>query len=144
MRTIDRASSFKRDYKREAKGQHRATLDDELKPILVALATDQPLDARYRDHDLSGDWAGSDFLIPRYNGWHLFRRAAEWMAPSVAGVGVVATCLVRMAHPTPRPPGVACRVRHAHLGSGGPRPMSKIVPSPFRFRPGFPREDQEI
>ncbi|MBU2803843.1 type II toxin-antitoxin system mRNA interferase toxin, RelE/StbE family [Acidithiobacillus ferrooxidans] len=25
---------------------------------MVALATDQPLDARYRDHDLSGDWAG--------------------------------------------------------------------------------------
>jgi len=44
MRTIDRASSFKRDYKREAKGQHRATLDSELKPVLVALATDQPLD----------------------------------------------------------------------------------------------------
>ncbi len=40
MRTIDRASSFKRDYKREAKGQHRATLDDALKPVLVALATD--------------------------------------------------------------------------------------------------------
>ncbi|EPG5991846.1 type II toxin-antitoxin system YafQ family toxin [Pseudomonas aeruginosa] len=29
-----------------------------LKPVLVALATDQPLDVRYRDHDLSGDWAG--------------------------------------------------------------------------------------
>lgn len=58
MRTIDRASSFKRDYKREAKGQHRATLDSDLKPVLVALVTDQPLDARYRDHDLSGDWAG--------------------------------------------------------------------------------------
>ena len=58
MRTIDRASAFKRDYKREAKGQHRATLDNELKPVFVALATDQPLDARYRDHDLSGDWAG--------------------------------------------------------------------------------------
>lgn len=58
MRTIDRSSAFKRDYKREAKGQHRATLDDALKPVLVALATDQPLDARYRDHDLSGDWAG--------------------------------------------------------------------------------------
>jgi mRNA interferase YafQ len=52
MRTIDRASSFKRDYKREAKGQHRATLDSELKPVLVALATDQPLDAKCRDHDL--------------------------------------------------------------------------------------------
>ena len=58
MRTIDRSSAFKRDYKREAKGQHRATLDDSLKPVLVALATDQPLDACYRDHDLSGDWAG--------------------------------------------------------------------------------------
>jgi len=58
MRTIDRASAFKRDYKREAKGQHRATLDNELKPVLVALAADQPLDAKYRDHDLSGDWAG--------------------------------------------------------------------------------------
>ena len=26
--------------------------------VLDALVTDQPLDARYRDHDLSGDWAG--------------------------------------------------------------------------------------
>ena len=58
MRTIDRSSAFKRDYKREAKGRHRATLDDDLKPVLVALVTDQPLDGRYRDHDLSGDWAG--------------------------------------------------------------------------------------
>jgi len=58
MRTIDRSSAFKRDYKREAKGQHRATLDDVLKAVLVPLALDQPLDARYRDHDLSGDRAG--------------------------------------------------------------------------------------
>ncbi len=58
MRTIESASAFKRDYKREAKGQYRATLDDTLKPVLLALATDQPLDARHRDHDLSGDWAG--------------------------------------------------------------------------------------
>ncbi|MDR2220487.1 MAG: type II toxin-antitoxin system YafQ family toxin [Methylobacillus sp.] len=58
MRTIDRSSAFKRDYKRETKGQHRATLDDVLKPVLIALATDQPLETRYRDHDLSGDWAG--------------------------------------------------------------------------------------
>lgn len=32
--------------------------NDDLKPVLVALATDQPLDVRYRDHDLSSDWAG--------------------------------------------------------------------------------------
>ena len=58
MRKIDRSSVFKRDYKREAKGQHRATLDTELMPVLVALSNDQPLESRHRDHDLSGDWAG--------------------------------------------------------------------------------------
>jgi mRNA interferase YafQ len=58
MRTIDRSSAFKRDYKREAKGQHRTTLDDAIRPVLTALATDQSLEPRYRDHDLSGDWAG--------------------------------------------------------------------------------------
>ena len=57
MRTIDRSSAFKRDYKREAKGQHRATLDDTLAG--AGRAGDRSaLDARYRDHDLSGDWAG--------------------------------------------------------------------------------------
>lgn len=58
MRTIERSSAFKRDYKREPKGQHRATFDDVLKLVLSALVTDQPLDARYLDHDLSADWAG--------------------------------------------------------------------------------------
>ena len=46
MRAIDRASSFKRDYKREAKGQHRTTRDSKLKQVLVALVTDQPLAAK--------------------------------------------------------------------------------------------------
>lgn len=60
MRRIDRSSAFKRDYKRETKKQRRrrTTLDNALKAVLVALATDQPLVARHRDHDLSGDWAG--------------------------------------------------------------------------------------
>jgi mRNA interferase YafQ len=58
MRTIERSSVFKRDYKRESKGQHRATLDADLVPILMALADDRPLDAKHRDHDLGGDWKG--------------------------------------------------------------------------------------
>ncbi|TSA01287.1 MAG: type II toxin-antitoxin system YafQ family toxin [Methylococcus sp.] len=58
MRTIDRSSAFKRDYKRESKGQHRLSLDDALMSVLVALAKDETLDTRYRDHDLSGHWAG--------------------------------------------------------------------------------------
>ncbi|MBV1702885.1 MAG: type II toxin-antitoxin system YafQ family toxin [Hyphomicrobiales bacterium] len=58
MRTIDRSSAFKRDYKREAKGRHRDKLDAVLKPVLVALASDEPLESRCHDHDLSGDWSG--------------------------------------------------------------------------------------
>jgi len=58
MRKIERTGQFKRDYKRESKGQHRATLDAALMPVLQALANDAPLEARYRDHALSGDWQG--------------------------------------------------------------------------------------
>jgi mRNA interferase YafQ len=58
MRTIERSSAFRRDYKREARGQHRATLDDDLMPALAAPANDRPLETRHRDHDLSGDWSG--------------------------------------------------------------------------------------
>jgi mRNA interferase YafQ len=58
MRTIERSSAFKHDYKRVAKGKHRAVLDAELMPVLAVLANDQPLEARHRDHDLSGNWVG--------------------------------------------------------------------------------------
>ena len=56
MRKIETTSSFKRDFKREAKGQHRAVLDTELKQVITALANDLPLAAKYRDHPLSGIW----------------------------------------------------------------------------------------
>lgn len=58
MRTIERSSTFRRDYKRASKGRHRATRDKELKPVLLALASDDPLEARHRDHDLAGNWLG--------------------------------------------------------------------------------------
>jgi mRNA interferase YafQ len=56
MRTIEWTSQFKRDYKREGKGQHRKTLDVDLFPVVDALANDQLLELRYRDHTLTGDW----------------------------------------------------------------------------------------
>jgi len=58
MRTIERSTTFKRDFKREMKGRYRSTLSADLTEILVALASDAPLDVRFRDHDLSGEWAG--------------------------------------------------------------------------------------
>ncbi len=56
MRTPDYTGQFKRDYKREAKGLHRATLDADLYVVLFALLADQPLPPRHRDHALTGDW----------------------------------------------------------------------------------------
>ena len=56
MRTIERTGQFKRDYKRESKSQHRLTLQADLTAVVVALANDQALDPRLRDHGLTGDW----------------------------------------------------------------------------------------
>lgn len=56
MRRIERTGQFRRDYKREAKGQHRATLDADLMSIVMALSSDQPLEPRHCDHALTGDW----------------------------------------------------------------------------------------
>lgn len=57
MRTIERTGQFKRDYKREKKGQHRTTLDADLIAVLTTLADDQPLEPRHRDHALTGEWS---------------------------------------------------------------------------------------
>lgn len=56
MRMIERTGQFKRDYKREAKGKHRATLDTDLTAALVALVNNKPLEPRHCDHALTGDW----------------------------------------------------------------------------------------
>ena len=58
MRTFDRTTAFKRDYKRELKGRHKATLDADLITVLGALVADQPLSAKHRDHELTGDMGG--------------------------------------------------------------------------------------
>jgi mRNA interferase YafQ len=56
MRRIERTRQFKRDYKREMKGVHRATLEQDFVEVLRALANDRPLAAKHRDHALSGTW----------------------------------------------------------------------------------------
>jgi mRNA interferase YafQ len=55
MRTIEWTSQFKRDYKRESKGQHRMTLDNNLSFVVDCLANDQPLESSYHDHPLTGN-----------------------------------------------------------------------------------------
>ena len=56
MRRIEPTGQFRRDYKRESKGQHRVTLDADMEPVFKALANDEPLEPRHHDHRLTGDW----------------------------------------------------------------------------------------
>ena len=56
MRTIERTNQFKRDYKRESKGQHRATLNEDFIEVVKLLVNDLPMPERYRDHALTGGW----------------------------------------------------------------------------------------
>jgi len=56
MRTIERTGQFKRDYRREAKGPHKSTLEADFLAILLDLAQDQPLPEKNRDHALTGEW----------------------------------------------------------------------------------------
>jgi mRNA interferase YafQ len=59
MRTIERSSAFRRDYKRaKATPRHVKDLDPLLSAILSLLLSDRPLPASSRDHTLSGDWSG--------------------------------------------------------------------------------------
>ncbi len=56
MRKIERTGQFKRDFKREAKGVNRAVLIRPFGVIVAALANDEPLSEKHRDHALTGEW----------------------------------------------------------------------------------------
>lgn len=56
MRRIERTSRFKRDFKRESRGKYRRNLDAEFIAVVALLAKDEPLDDRFRDHALGGNW----------------------------------------------------------------------------------------
>jgi mRNA interferase YafQ len=56
MRTISRTSRFKKDYKREAKGPHRPTLDADMLAVVALLASNTPLPEKLHDHPLAGEW----------------------------------------------------------------------------------------
>jgi mRNA interferase YafQ len=43
MRKIERTTQFKRDYKREAKGRHRGSLDSSFLAVLHPLVNDEML-----------------------------------------------------------------------------------------------------
>jgi mRNA interferase YafQ len=59
MRTIERSSAFRRDYKRaKATPRHSKEIDSLLSTVLELLLADQVLPTNYRDHGLIGTWSG--------------------------------------------------------------------------------------
>ena len=56
MRRIERTNAFRRDYKREKRGRHRAELDSILAETVALLAEEKALPERNRDHALAGEW----------------------------------------------------------------------------------------
>ena len=57
MRTIEFTSRFKRDLKRESRGQHRSLFPDEFDKLMQLLCADVTLPVSYRDHALTGEWS---------------------------------------------------------------------------------------
>ena len=58
MRTIDRSTAFRRDFRRLRTDPHHRNIDRLFLDVVTALASDHPLPAKQRDHPLSGQWAG--------------------------------------------------------------------------------------
>jgi mRNA interferase YafQ len=58
MRRIERATAFKRDYRRAKAISRYRDLDEQLFVVLELLANDRPLPPQNRDHALSGNWSG--------------------------------------------------------------------------------------
>jgi mRNA interferase YafQ len=56
MRKLKQTAAFKRDFKRERKGPHRKFLSENFASFIQKLAKDEPLEERYRDHPLGGEW----------------------------------------------------------------------------------------
>ena len=59
MRTIERSSAFKRDYKRaKATPRHSKDVNSLVSTAVELLLSGQVLPEKNRDHALSGDWVG--------------------------------------------------------------------------------------
>ena len=58
MRTIERTTQFRRDYRREARGRHRATLDNSLTAIMLRSCMIRRSPSVFAITRFRGEWAG--------------------------------------------------------------------------------------
>jgi mRNA interferase YafQ len=57
MRSVKATQSYKKDFRREARGENLEAMATELPIIVATLAADIPLPFKYHDHELDGKWA---------------------------------------------------------------------------------------
>ena len=58
MRFVKETRPYKKDFQREERGKYRYVIREELPTVIEMLASDIPLPTKYRDHMLTGNWAG--------------------------------------------------------------------------------------
>jgi mRNA interferase YafQ len=57
MRTIERTSAFKKDYKRVKANPRHKNIETLLEEILGLLVVDRALPEKHSDHGLAGEWS---------------------------------------------------------------------------------------
>ena len=65
MRSIERSTQFKKDYKKASKSNHSSELDSRLIEVIGCLVLDCQPPPRYKNHQLKADWKG-------YRDCHIF------------------------------------------------------------------------
>ena len=65
MRSIERSTQFKKDYKNASKSIYSSELDSRLSEVIGCLVLDRQPPPRFRDHQLKADWKG-------YRNCHVF------------------------------------------------------------------------
>lgn len=58
MREITTTKQFRKDLKREKKGQHRTTVEADLQELVDLLVEDADLPEAFCDHPMVGNWKG--------------------------------------------------------------------------------------
>lgn len=58
MRTLRTTNAYLKDLRRELRGPRRDGLQAEVTAVINVLLSGKPLDKKYKDHALNGEWKG--------------------------------------------------------------------------------------
>jgi mRNA interferase YafQ len=58
MRKIEYSSAFKKDYKQAKRSKYKSSIDQRFGIVLSTVISNTPLEPKYKDHVLIGNWLG--------------------------------------------------------------------------------------